>query len=64
MSEYTDQPADDLDAEFARLLGQRHDVEAVDVRAHLKTCPCCATIATLLGNLRRDLHDLAEGRVR
>jgi hypothetical protein len=53
---------DDLDAELAGLLAQHHAAEGVDVRLHVKTCPHCFTIATLIGNMRRDLWDIAERR--
>jgi hypothetical protein len=57
-----DNAPDNLDRELARLLDEHHAAELMDVRLHVKSCPHCFTISTLLGNLRRDLHDLFESR--
>jgi hypothetical protein len=55
-------PEDDVDAEFARLLAEHHQSEHDDVRTHVRTCACCNAIAVVIGNLRRDLWELAERR--
>jgi hypothetical protein len=53
---------DQFDAELARLLAERHAAETDDVRDHIRQCECCNAIAVLIGNLRRDLWMIAEGR--
>jgi hypothetical protein len=55
-------PPDGVDRELAELLSAHHQAEAEDYRDHLRSCPHCATIAVLIGNLRRDLWDIAERR--
>ena len=57
-----DNPASDFDRELSALLSAHKAVEGLDVRVHVRTCDCCNAIAILLGNLRRDLWQLHEGR--
>jgi predicted anti-sigma-YlaC factor YlaD len=59
-----DNPSDAIDGELARLLKEHRAAEEMDVRLHVKTCPHCFALSTLIGNLRRDLHDLVDGRLR
>ena len=54
--------AGDLDAELARLLAENHEAERMEVRLHVRTCPHCLAVATMIANLRRDIWSLHERR--
>jgi hypothetical protein len=53
---------DDMDVELARLLAAHHGQEAVEVRDHVRSRPCCQATARMFAGLRADLWAIAERR--
>jgi hypothetical protein len=53
-------PDDDLDRELSELLSTHHTAQELDIRLHVNACPHCLTIATLIGNLRRDIWTIHD----